>query len=340
MSTGSPSATSLSGGSDAASLRSGTGSQSLASLYAIPARRNGFQRPWHPSQMLVWSGLCICMLLYLALCLPFVPRENGELYAMIFVYLGIFAAGLPCYIYVVACDPALTRAEAQPHLERAAAAAMAAVEARPGTPMAMARACEKCNLFQGPRTKHCHLCRKCVAGFDHHCLYLNTCIGRRNYAAFMAMLTAAVALLSMHIAVAVALAVRAARGDSDVVSLVESSALGSTRAYLPLLCVTALIPLLFLLLVASLWAFHLYIIARGMTTYEWIVEGRAREVEKMQAQQEAERVGGDAHCGRVRACVGREYGRVGMARVSVGLFVFSVPPLFLLPLARPRAPCS
>jgi hypothetical protein len=33
-----------------------------------------------------------------------------------------------------------------------------------------------------------------------------------------------------------------------VVSLVESSALGSTLAYLPLLCVTALIPLLFLLL--------------------------------------------------------------------------------------------
>ena len=64
----------------------------------------------------------------------------------------------------------------------------------------------------------------------------------------MAMLTAAVALLSLHIAVAVALAVRAARGDSAVVSLVESSALGSTRAYLPLLCVTALIPLLFLLL--------------------------------------------------------------------------------------------
>ena len=145
MSTGSPSATSPSGVSEA---RSGTGSQSLASLYAIPARRNGFQRPWHPSQMLVWSGLCICLLLYLALCLPFVPREDGELFAMIFVYLGIFAAGLPCYIYVVACDPALTRAEAQPHLERAAAAAMAAVEARSGSPMAMARACEKCNLFR------------------------------------------------------------------------------------------------------------------------------------------------------------------------------------------------
>ena len=28
-------------------------------------------------------------------------------------------------------------------------------------------------------------CNKCVAVFDHHCPYLNTCIGKQNYVSFL-----------------------------------------------------------------------------------------------------------------------------------------------------------
>ena len=28
---------------------------------------------------------------------------------------------------------------------------------------------------------HCRYCDKCVLRLDHHCFYLNTCIGKRNY---------------------------------------------------------------------------------------------------------------------------------------------------------------
>ncbi|CEG49691.1 zinc finger protein dhhc domain containing [Plasmopara halstedii] len=30
-------------------------------------------------------------------------------------------------------------------------------------------------------TKHCSKCNKCIPGYDHHCIYLNTCIGTHNY---------------------------------------------------------------------------------------------------------------------------------------------------------------
>lgn len=41
------------------------------------------------------------------------------------------------------------------------------------------------------RTKHCGDCNRCVAVFDHHCKWLNNCIGGLNYSLFFGLVTIA-----------------------------------------------------------------------------------------------------------------------------------------------------
>jgi len=44
--------------------------------------------------------------------------------------------------------------------------------------------CNICQVVVSKSTKHCKPCNKCTAEFDHHCVYMSTCIGKGNYTAF------------------------------------------------------------------------------------------------------------------------------------------------------------
>ena len=64
--------------------------------------------------------------------------------------------------------------------------------------------CETCQTYRPPRTSHCRLCDVCTEQTDHHCSFLNNCIGRRNYSSFIACLIAAVICCAFTIGVSIA----------------------------------------------------------------------------------------------------------------------------------------
>ncbi|KAJ4376195.1 palmitoyltransferase for Vac8p [Neocucurbitaria cava] len=47
------------------------------------------------------------------------------------------------------------------------------------------RFCNKCQSKKPDRAHHCSTCKRCVLKMDHHCPWLATCVGLRNYKAFL-----------------------------------------------------------------------------------------------------------------------------------------------------------
>lgn len=58
--------------------------------------------------------------------------------------------------------------------------------------------CRKCGAKKPERSHHCSTCKKCILKMDHHCPWINNCVGFRNHKYFMLFLTYTV-LLSITI---------------------------------------------------------------------------------------------------------------------------------------------
>ena len=117
------------------------------------------------------------------------------------------------------------------------------------------RVCDYCEITQPMRAKHCEDCNKCVHKFDHHCPWLETCIGEQNHRYFWLF------LLSTQTLIMVTVYLTWNAFSYHIMWQAWWEVNGVLVFDLMILFIGGLV-------VGGLLAFHSYLMVQGLTTWE------------------------------------------------------------------------
>ncbi|KAJ8762290.1 hypothetical protein K2173_007447 [Erythroxylum novogranatense] len=146
------------------------------------------------------------------------------------------------------------------------------------TPEVEALFCRLCNAEVRKFSKHCRSCNKCVDGFDHHCRWLNNCIGRKNYVTFVSLMAVSLIWLIVELSVGIFVLVRCflyRKGMEHQIA--EKLGVGFSRPpFVTIVAICTTLSLLATVPLGELFFFHMILIRKGITTYEYVVAMRTQ----------------------------------------------------------------
>ena len=222
-------------------------------------KRNGFCLPLHYLQIVAWIAIALLAGLFYAV-VGRAAEEQARVALMTIYSFGLTSTILTCFI-CTKLDPTDL-----------------AVQVKLGLLTThydytkFPRLCIKCSTHVGARSKHCSKCDRCAEQFDHHCDWLNNCVGKANYRWFVVLIVSLQVCMVMELATALGQLKSVFDDESTGRELRSRFSLGdSGYTYI---CTLIFVSALCVAIVASngyLILFHCYLGFRHLTTYEFIL---------------------------------------------------------------------
>uniref|UniRef100_K3X2N4 Palmitoyltransferase n=1 Tax=Globisporangium ultimum (strain ATCC 200006 / CBS 805.95 / DAOM BR144) TaxID=431595 RepID=K3X2N4_GLOUD len=256
--------------------------QSTGKLLLGHVRKNGFERPFARDQVISWTGHSVSAVCFYVAATSFLVKGEDEnsrgIVALTLVALGFH---VPAFLLLVASWISCESIDPSKDVQETLPNGWFGVK------------------LNGPRwekARYCAICRKTVPGLDHHCTWLQTCVGKANYAQFFTIAcTGAIQFLSQVLYASFCLA---------WLDLPFEHA-GFTSLFVQgLLIACLLISVPCTMMYFILLGFHVWLMWLGYGTYEWMLRRRkqksaarkARETmtKKMSSEEIAAAASGDA----------------------------------------------
>lgn len=266
-------------------------------IYGDPVRprRTGYECPPDLLQLGAWAAIIILAVLHYMIQIPF---YDGALFIVVLVITSVLVATTVVTKIILEVYPQHDPVVFRTDLPRLDQDQLVPERAPEGT-----EPCVFCRRFVQLGCKHCSVCDKCVPGFDHHCRWLNSCVGEKNYMLFATFMGAAwlgmawVAAFSLY---TIQLMLR------DITSFkrhMRTHAYHSPNRAFPALVVFNFVCLIIavagICALGKLICFHIYLHWTHQSTYEHIVKKR----EKKRAKGEYRSRNGEPEPTGICACL-------------------------------------
>lgn len=135
--------------------------------------------------------------------------------------------------------------------------------------------CSICKTSVHISSKHCRECNKCVIGFDHHCKWLNNCIGKSNYKLFCFTIGSLELLMVFELSLGIYLTNDLFTNEkASFYNIEERLNLEDRKVIIGCMLVIVIIVSVIVIAVTNLIGIHIYLNIKGYTTYDYICKLR------------------------------------------------------------------